>query len=427
MRKKIMIIFVFMLLFANIPNVEAAEILSEMPNGSYIIGKTLYTRSPFEDYNGVLKTEFIMKASKTISDDELDSMIIYYKSPRGILMNALTGETVDVYESDLMEDVEYYNGVKIPSLTLKASAINFHEGETNYLISLSDDLLAEGGNTKSWIQYDLYGAKDWNGVIYNFPSSVTPSEPSNEDLTLISSNLGIYGYSTSFDNGTCYSYVAYPYIKNGDDKLYLSTVSTTLYAGAKSVLTIVDNQVKLTVSGINNYKIARATLYASRSGSKTTPHIENKDIINIIKGNGEYINSLSNNFYKFMNVIAKQKSCLWGSVGNSYNWYIADIYMTFDLESAKSSITLGDLGNSEKETNYYRADLTISSPDILNGREINISGNSIEGIVYQTPIDSYTGENEMYLLPYVRLLSALADEYADGDIDLGDDIGNLLN
>ena len=418
MRKKIMIVFVLMSLFVIMPNVKAVEFLSEMPNSSYIIGKTLYTRSSFEDYGGVLKTEFIMKASKTISDDELNSMIIYYKNPRGVLMNALTGENVDVDESDLMDNIEYYNGVEIPSLSLKTRATRNSE-TTNYAISLSDDPLGDGGISGFWINYDLYGAKEWNGVIYNFPGGVTPSEPSDEDLVLIASSARPRDYNVSLNNGTYYSYVAYPFIANGDDKLYLSTDSITLYAGARVVPTIVNNQVNLTVSGIDNYKITGATLYASRNASKTSPHIETKDIINLVKDNDEYINALSNNYYTFMNIIATQKSKKWGSTENYYNWYIADIYSTFDSESSQSSIILGDLGNSEKETNYYKADLTISSPNILNGRVISIAGDyNVEGIVYQTPINSNANENEMHLLELVGFMSSFAD-----DIDLSDLIG----
>ena len=93
--------------FANIDKVFAYSIeSSEIPNSTYVIGNHMLTREGSDKYNGTLTTNVIMLASKTIESDELDDMIIYYKNARGVWVDALTGNTIQISDS---VDIQYKN------------------------------------------------------------------------------------------------------------------------------------------------------------------------------------------------------------------------------------------------------------------------------------------------------------------------------
>lgn len=421
MRRKILIITISIFLLGIIPNVKAKGFYSSMPNGSYIIGESLYTRATLDDYKGVLKTEYIMNASKTINEDDISSMVIYYKTPRGELTNALTGETVKVSESDLMNNIEYYNGKKIPTLSLDYTTVS---GTDNIKYSLAMNNISSYNDLNNIINWDVYGAKEWNGTLDNLPSGVTPSNPTDEDLKLLKSAINStssHTYEVTLKKGEYYCYVSYPYISNGDDKLYLTPLDElVIFAGAKVEQKITGNQIELSVTGIDDYKIKSATLYASRNTKTNGSHIEMNDVAELVKDNDEYRKLLSNNFSLLLYSIANEKSIPWGDASNTYYWYIADVYSNLEEKPTSTKVTLGDLGNSEKEKNFYRADLTITSPNILKGREITLKAESkVEGTVYQKQLTS-PNEKEMYLIDVINFASALFNSLE------GADLGSLI-
>ena len=63
-------------------------------NGSYIIGNHLFTRAGSDEYDGVLTTEYIMLASKSIASNNKDDMIIYVKNARGNWFNAISNDEI---------------------------------------------------------------------------------------------------------------------------------------------------------------------------------------------------------------------------------------------------------------------------------------------------------------------------------------------
>ena len=75
---------------------------SEIGNSTYIIGDHLFTRNPVDTskYEGVLTTEYIMLASKSIASDNKEDMVIYYKNARGNWINAITDETISELPSN---------------------------------------------------------------------------------------------------------------------------------------------------------------------------------------------------------------------------------------------------------------------------------------------------------------------------------------
>ena len=70
----------------------------EIKGSSYVIGSHVFTREINENtgYKGRLTTDLIMLAAQTIESNDLDSMIIYYKTASGMWINGLTGLPIDV-------------------------------------------------------------------------------------------------------------------------------------------------------------------------------------------------------------------------------------------------------------------------------------------------------------------------------------------
>ena len=109
MKKKLSYFLILLLLvgIGKINNIAANEInTSDISNSTYIIGKHMFTRETNDEYNGKLSTNYIMLAAKTITSDNLEDMIIYYKNARGTWINALTSEAIDAPEKF---DIEYKN------------------------------------------------------------------------------------------------------------------------------------------------------------------------------------------------------------------------------------------------------------------------------------------------------------------------------
>lgn len=69
---------------------------NDIEKSTYIIGNHLFTRDGSDIYDGILTTEYIMLASKSIESDSKDDMIIYAKNARGNWINAITNQPIDV-------------------------------------------------------------------------------------------------------------------------------------------------------------------------------------------------------------------------------------------------------------------------------------------------------------------------------------------
>ena len=100
MKNKIKRLFYIIVLFMLcLTNVDAKEMsLDEIPNNSYVIGKHIFTEQT------TLLTKHIMLASKTITSNNLDDMIVYYKTPRGKWINGADGTAV---EAPSKFDIDY--------------------------------------------------------------------------------------------------------------------------------------------------------------------------------------------------------------------------------------------------------------------------------------------------------------------------------
>lgn len=172
-------------------NVKALEIKKEdIPNGTYIIGTHIFNREQNDVYDGTLKIEHIMLASRTIEIYDLEHMKIYYKNARGKWVNPVN--IADLGNSDVPKsfDIEYQNlinnGLTIEFEGVYGETIDF-EQKTN--IHLSFDL------NNSSLEYDnivFYGSTNLNDG-YEVIKSYTKKELEDNyyDIRL---PLGTYYY-----------------------------------------------------------------------------------------------------------------------------------------------------------------------------------------------------------------------------------------
>ncbi|MDD5865448.1 MAG: hypothetical protein PUD07_03025, partial [bacterium] len=153
-------IIVCLLILGNMKNAYAAEIKTDdIANSTYVIGKCMFTRDISDKYSGSLSTDVIMLAAKTIDSNNLEDMIIYYKNARGIWVNALNNEQVEMNET---VEIEYKNNVEYiqtPTLTKVAGnattaqlTVFFEGAYANETISISGyELYEKNGNTLTLI------------------------------------------------------------------------------------------------------------------------------------------------------------------------------------------------------------------------------------------------------------------------------------
>lgn len=91
-------------------NVKAEEIKKDnIENGTYIIGTHIFNREQNDNYDGTLKIEHIMLASRTIEVYDLEHMKIYYKNARGKWVNPTNNEALDDEDVPTAFDIEYKN------------------------------------------------------------------------------------------------------------------------------------------------------------------------------------------------------------------------------------------------------------------------------------------------------------------------------
>lgn len=90
-------LYLFVLIVLLTINVNAKVISKdEIEDDSYIIGNHLFTRDKNTDknYNGELTTQVMLLASKSITGDSLDDMMVYYKTFLGEWINGITGQSI---------------------------------------------------------------------------------------------------------------------------------------------------------------------------------------------------------------------------------------------------------------------------------------------------------------------------------------------
>ena len=178
------------------PNLTALERdSSEIGNSTYVIGNYVFTRTPNEasNYDGILTTQEIMLAAKTIIGDDESDMTIYYKTARGTWINALNGETIEPpkkYEVAVVDLVQQEKNVS--TLTLANTNIDLTygiNGENTYTYDGDGTISCESSDeTKVTCSVDKN----------NHKISLVPIAVTEEDVTItVSSTEGTYYLSAS--------------------------------------------------------------------------------------------------------------------------------------------------------------------------------------------------------------------------------------
>ena len=211
-------IMVTFLIFGNVTEVKAFEVkTSDISNSTYVIGTNMFTRETSESYNGILSTNVIMKAAKTIESDELDDMIIYYKNARGVWVNALTNETIQIPEGVEIQYKNLKEFIVAPKLSTVASDGIGYSGFRNGLfiyelkIDYNTYILNEEENTYNAAGYEIY-------------------EKTDKGYTLVSSHLFTLGTAPSVEVevGTSKTFVARVYSLNDSGEKVYSEYSNEL-------------------------------------------------------------------------------------------------------------------------------------------------------------------------------------------------------
>lgn len=137
----------------------------DIPNNSYVIGTHLFTREPPDnvEYDGTLKTKYIMLGASTIKSESENDMIIYYKNPRGKWINEMTEEEVQIGETI---EIEYKDTVKYLLKPRLTSVYNkFENGYYKYEFQIenSNEFSSDDSELSNY-KFEVYD-KETNEVV----------------------------------------------------------------------------------------------------------------------------------------------------------------------------------------------------------------------------------------------------------------------
>lgn len=120
------IVFVSFLSFNTKVNALVVSIDDVEPN-TYVIGNSMFSRTPNQAYDGVLTTQHIMLAAKTIQGTNIADMVIYYKNARGAWVNAINNEEVVPPSTFSIRNIDMEELPYVPAPSVSAY-LTIHEG-----------------------------------------------------------------------------------------------------------------------------------------------------------------------------------------------------------------------------------------------------------------------------------------------------------
>ena len=149
--------------------VEAKEVAAKDVEGnSYVIGTHIFTG------NTTLTTSHIMLAAKTTESNNIEDMVIYYKTPRGSWINGATGESLTAPENfkinytdlKLEEDNDTVSAPKEPILVLNDILwIDYETDKFSYVLSIFIDDIEDKSNKVSGVELSFYDSDIDQGAI----------------------------------------------------------------------------------------------------------------------------------------------------------------------------------------------------------------------------------------------------------------------
>ena len=209
MKKKLMGIIILILLSITI-NVSATTIyVKDIPTGSYVIGNHLFTREPYNgvsfsgDYDGTLKTKYLMLGSTSIDSINPDDMIIYYKNPDGILLNAVTDKKISNAPDSF--DIKYINAEPITIQGIIKKSITTNTTSTCNNLTVEENGTTYLSGTKDCINFNYvwYSGKLWRITAINPDGSLKMI--TDDNITTISYGEDVNFYDISKKDDTSYT------------------------------------------------------------------------------------------------------------------------------------------------------------------------------------------------------------------------------
>ena len=213
MKKKLMGIIILILLSITI-NVSATTIyVKDIPTGSYVIGNHLFTREPYNgvsfsgDYDGTLKTKYLMLGSTSIDSINPDDMIIYYKNPDGILLNAVTDKKISNAPDSF--DIKYINAepITIQGIIKKSIATNTTSTCNNLTVEENGTTYLSGTKDCINFNYVWYSGKLWRITAINPDGSLKMITDDNITTISYGSDVNFYDISKKDDTSYTGSYI----------------------------------------------------------------------------------------------------------------------------------------------------------------------------------------------------------------------------
>ena len=222
MKNKLMGIIILLLLSITI-NVSAKGILkNDIPNRTYVIGTHEFTRDPINgnaftgDYKGILETKYLMLGSASIDSIAINDMIVYYKNPDGVWLNAVTGEEIENVPN--IFNIEYINTKAVTSNNtisniIKISVVNNTTSACNNLTIEENGTIYLSG-TKDCIDFNYvwYSGKLWRITAVNPDGTVKMI--TDDQISVISYNSADYSYNAPYRGVNFYE------ISKKNDKSY---------------------------------------------------------------------------------------------------------------------------------------------------------------------------------------------------------------
>ncbi len=146
--------------------VEAKEVAAKDVEGnSYVIGTHIFTG------NTTLTTSHIMLAAKTTESNNIEDMVIYYKTPRGSWINGATGESLTAPENfninytdlKLEEDNDTVSAPKAPIVEVIVTKLYEETSKVRLLVNILIDDIEDENNEVNGVSLYL----DNSGPIVN--------------------------------------------------------------------------------------------------------------------------------------------------------------------------------------------------------------------------------------------------------------------
>ena len=211
--KKKLIVIILLLLSITI-NVSAKEVSkNDIPSRTYIIGTHEFTRDPINgnaftgDYKGALETKYLMLGSVSIDSDNVDDMLVYYKNPDGIWLNAATGEEIENVPDTF--NIEYVNtkAVTINNAIKMSIANNTTSTCNNLTVEEDGTTYLSGTNDCINFNYVWYSGKLWRITAINPDGSLKMITDDNITTISYAEDVNFYDISKKDDATYTGSYI----------------------------------------------------------------------------------------------------------------------------------------------------------------------------------------------------------------------------